>query len=122
MDSIVEINVSQPWFRHIRNGVKTVEGRLNKGKFRDMKSGDVLVISNTSGKRDSSKNNKVVAVVTKINQYDSFEEYLSREGLNSTLPGIKTISEGMAVYRQFYSPEDELKFGIAAVHIIHVSK
>lgn len=111
--SPVEINVSQPWFRHIKNGAKTVEGRLDKGKFHAMKPGTVLVIrSSNSGKTAT------VAVVTKVNKYQTFEQYLSREGLNSTLPGVTTIEQGVAVYRQFYSEEDERQFGIAAIHIV----
>lgn len=35
-------HVSEPWFSLILLGLKTVEGRLNKGRFHDMKEGDII--------------------------------------------------------------------------------
>jgi len=36
-------NVSEPWFSLINLGLKTVEGRKDKGRFHDMKVGDIIV-------------------------------------------------------------------------------
>jgi ASC-1-like (ASCH) protein len=110
----MELNVSQPWLRLIQNGQKTVEGRLNKGKFADIKVGTVLVISGNS----NSNSKKTVAVTTRVCRYASFEEYLSQEGLARTLPGIKSIKDGVDVYRKFYSAEDERTHGVLAIHIV----
>jgi hypothetical protein len=35
-------NVSEPWFSLINLGLKTVEGRKNKGRFHDMQLGDII--------------------------------------------------------------------------------
>ena len=35
-------NLSEPWFTLIQLGLKTVEGRKNKGKFKEMKVGDII--------------------------------------------------------------------------------
>lgn len=35
-------HVSEPWFSLILLGIKKVEGRLNKGRFGEMKEGDII--------------------------------------------------------------------------------
>ena len=34
--------VSEPWFTLISMGLKSVEGRKNKGRFKEMKVGDIV--------------------------------------------------------------------------------
>lgn len=99
---------SSPWYEHIRDGRKTVEGRLCKGLFADLRSGDKLKILDKSG-------GYICARVLAVRRYKTFEEYLSHEGLRATLPGVRTISDGVAVYRRFYSPERE--FGVCAIQL-----
>ena len=106
---IKEINVSNPWFRYICNNQKRIEGRLNKGKFNLLKKGDIVKVTNDD--------KHCFVKILKIVNYKSFEEYLVFEGLKRTLPGIKTIKEGIDVYRQFYSAEDENLYGILAVYL-----
>lgn len=118
-----ELNVSQPWFGHVKSGRKTVEGRLDKGKFADVRAGTVLLIRRSSSNSNSNSNSSkpVVAVVADVRRYDSFESYLSAEGLNRTLPGVQTIADGVSVYRQFYTEQDERKHGVLAIQIVPVS-
>jgi ASC-1-like (ASCH) protein len=114
----VDINVADPWFSHIRSGAKTVEGRLNKGKFAELKVGSTLVIAKSGG---NARTKRLVAVVTRVVRYPSFETYLSQEGLARTLPGVASISDGVDVYRQFYTVDQEKEHGIAAIHLVHLS-
>jgi ASC-1-like (ASCH) protein len=65
-------------------------------------------------KFENNKDN-IKAIIKKIVNYDSFEEYLSTEGLSKTLPGIKTIADGIAIYRQFYTEQQERQ-GVLAIH------
>lgn len=102
----MELNISEPWFSYIVSGTKTVEGRLNKGKFADLKVGEVLRI-----------NGIVLAYVTAINHYPNFADYMTSEGLERCLPEINSIKEGCAIYHQFYKPEDEKIFGVMAIHL-----
>ena len=39
-------NVSEPWFTLISLGIKTIEGRLNKGDFKEINEGDVIKWTN----------------------------------------------------------------------------
>ena len=113
----MEINVSQPWLRCLQKGIKTVEGRLNKGKFADLRPGSVIIVAGDS-RSNSRKRRRTVHVVSKVIRYASFEEFLSQEGLARTLPGVATIKEGVTVYRQFYSAEAEKEHGVLAIHVV----
>ena len=107
--SIKEINVSQPWFDYIKLGRKTIEGRLNKGMFSQLKSCDIIKFVN---------NNEYVKVrVENIQYYDSFVQYLTLEGLERTLPDVYTIEEGVNIYYQYYTKEQEKEYRILAIHI-----
>lgn len=110
MTEPIRISVSSQWFRFIKDGRKTVEGRLNRGKFANMKKGDTLIISN-------DKQSIVVAVITDIRKYHTFEEYLEQEGLSRTLPGTRNIRDGVAVYRKFYDEKMENEFGVLGIHL-----
>lgn len=108
-------NVSEPWFSLIAAGKKSVEGRLNKGDFAELKKDDVITWTNDQ----LGFIRKVKTVVVKVNKYTSFYEYLTKEKLNHCLPthGVDTISKGVKVYRQFYDKSMEKEFGIAAIKL-----
>lgn len=120
----VELGVQEPWFSAIRDRKKTVEGRVARGKMENIRAGTVLVISKSApagANASSSRSRKLVAVVTKVLYYATFNDYLAHEGLNNTLPGVHTLAEGVAVYRQFYSADMEKQHGVAAIHISVIS-
>ena len=106
---IKEINVESPWFEFIKNKKKKVEGRLNKGIFKYFVTGDKVKIKNGE--------NFINTEIIKINMYNTFKEYLSKEGLTQTLPDINTIKEGCDIYYKFYTKKQEIKYGILAIHI-----
>ena len=111
--------VSEPWFTLIKNGIKTVEGRLNKGDFAEMKKGDT-VIWLKSDSSDSSDDKKFVRTrILDIHHYKSFHDYLKAERLKNTLPinSIKTIENGEKIYYQYYSKKDEKKYGVLAIKL-----
>ncbi len=106
-----EIRIQEPWFSLIKNKKKRIEGRLNKGLFASLKKGDTITIIN------NNSDDKINAKIKKIKKYETFEEYLSQEGLKRTLPGIKTIKEGCDVYYKYYTKEQELEYKILAIYI-----
>ena len=121
LENIFYMGVKTRWFNAIKNGKKTVEGRLKK-KFGHIKKGTTLVIrknpESTNSKNNSQNDTHVLIVVVTDNvKYRSFEEYLLQEGLARTLPGVRSIEEGVNIYRSFYSEEDEKTHGVSAIHI-----
>ena len=103
---IINISVQEPYFSHILDGKKTIEGRLNKGKFLDIKAGDTLMI-----------NNQVEYIVEDKKQYSSFKEMLVNEGIENVVPEVKDIDEAVDVYYKFYTKEDEDKFGVVGIKL-----
>jgi ASC-1-like (ASCH) protein len=106
-----KITIKDPWFTYIKEGIKTVEGRLNKSFFTKLNVGDKVVWIN--------RNNHINTVITKIIKYKTFEEMLTNEGLEKVLPDpkIKTISDGVNIYRQYYASNVEKEHGVLAIHI-----
>ena len=107
----MEVFVVNPWFNYIKDGIKSIEGRLDRGNYSKLNSGDSLLIKNKES--DELVNVEII----KKTKYRNFEEYLKTEGLEKTLPGIKTIEEGVSIYRGFYSQDDEMTYGVLALSI-----
>lgn len=103
------INVQNPWFNYIKQGRKKIEGRLNKGKFADLKVNDIVIWENAG--------QKIRTKLTRIGHYKTFNDMLTNEGLRNVLPDITTLDAGVAVYRQFYSEEKEAMYGVLAIEV-----
>jgi ASC-1-like (ASCH) protein len=101
--------VQEPWFSHIKSGAKKVEGRLNKSWVSTLQKLDRIVWS--------YEDSHFSTIVEDIKHYGSFKEMLEQEGIENVLPGVDTIEAGVQVYRQFYSEEDEKKFGVVGIHL-----
>lgn len=103
----MELHVSEPWFTHIMNGKKVVEGRLCKGRFMKIVEGDILVFFN--------EDKKISVKVTKTCKYNTFAEYLNKEGIERCLPGVDSIEEGCNIYYKYYNKEQEAENKILAI-------
>ena len=82
----IEFNVQEPYCGFIKNGQKTAEGRLNKGKFAQIEIGDILLLG-----LDQNDKNREEYLVTGKNEYKSFYEMMEKEGLKNVLPGKDDI-------------------------------
>ncbi len=102
--------LSEPWFTLISLGLKIVEGRKNKGRFKDMKVGDIVKWTNNDFKPRS-----VLTKITGKTEYNTFKEYLETEGLYKCLPGIPDLEHGLSVYFKYYTKKDEEEFGVIAI-------
>jgi len=85
---------------------KKVEGRLYDEKRKQINPGDAIVFEG-----------KLKVRVKSIRKYSSFKEMLEREGIERVLPGVHNIEEGVRIYRQFYTEEEEKKYGVVAIEI-----
>lgn len=65
-----------------------------------MEIGDILQFDDTG---------ETVKVVN-LTLYPSFQVMFESEGFKHIVPDIKTIEQGIAVYRKFYSIEQEKEF------------
>ena len=68
-------------FRNIMERRKTIEGRLYRGIFKNLKNGDDINFCNGD--------EMIKAKVININKYDSFENMLMNEKINNILPDVQ---------------------------------
>lgn len=107
----ISLNVQEPYLSLILNGIKTVEGRLNNGKFKDLSIGDVLLIG-----PDEIKFN-----IEKLSIYKSFRDMILNEGINNVIPNKTNIDDAESVYYNFYTKDQESEFGVVAIKIKKVN-
>lgn len=107
----MEFTVAEPWFSLLVAGRKTVEGRLNRPKYKSLAVGTVLTFWNPDRTRSCTR------VLMGVAAYRSFADMLDAEGLERVLPGIATLEGGVAIYRQFYSAEEEQQTGVLALSL-----
>ncbi len=90
---------AEPWFTHIREGRKTVEGRKAGGSWRDVQAGETIVINKKErGAIVDSFSVRVVSVARYEAGPGALRRFLEGETLGRTLPGIATLEEGEKVY------------------------
>jgi ASC-1-like (ASCH) protein len=103
-----EINVSEPWFSYIGNQ-KTWEGRLNKERFKDFKKGMTLKIC-----LKGNPSRCFYREIVDVRVFGTFAEALDGENieLEKVLPGVESREEGVKIYEEFYSLEEQKKHGV----------
>ena len=108
LTSDYQMYVHDPWFAHLKSGKKTIEGRMG-GKWSKLKNGDRIHIINYR--------HCIVVRVIDVRKYNSLEEYLRLEGLEKTLPSVKTIEEGVKIYTMWYAKEEVKRKGMLAIEL-----
>jgi ASC-1-like (ASCH) protein len=102
----------EPYFSYVKNGQKTIEGRLRKEWYRFLKPGDHIIVH-----RQDDEDDTVEVVVKDVRPYSSIREMLEREPLKRLLPDVDTVEEGLTIYRKFYTEEQEREYGALAVEV-----
>lgn len=102
-------------------GRKTIEGRLNKGKFADYKPGDTVslrrdVRGDDGILYDGEPNSALVEVVA-VRQYSDFFTMVSTEGYKKVIPSAESAEEAAGEYNKFYSSQDQATYGVLAIEI-----
>ena len=102
-------NLSEPWFTLVLLGLKTVEGRLDKGEF---DKGDIVCFENND---IPTHPRKVTVKIKEVVKYNNFQEYLTNEGIHSCLPGITDIDTGIAIYNKYFTIEQQSIYDVIAI-------
>ncbi len=110
------IDTNEPWFTHILEGRKPVEGRKGSPTWCSVKAGDVLRF------RDPADHSRTfLAEVTGVTRYDGLRAYLVGETLARALPGVKTLEEGEAIYLKWSTADEIAKYGMLGIQVRVVS-
>jgi len=104
--NIYTFSVKQPYKNYILKWIKTIEGRLNKWKFKKLKIGDILQFETWEK-----------FLVKWKRYYKTFKEMLLKENINKVLPNVESIDKGVKVYYNFYTPAQEKQYWVIAIEI-----
>lgn len=107
-------------------GRKTIEGRLNRGKFADYKPGDRVWLRrdyrDQNGVLQDGEPRQVLVEVTAVRHYRTSLAMVTAEGFKSVIPYAATAEAAAAEYDKYYSAEDQAKYGVLAIAFRIVSR
>jgi ASC-1-like (ASCH) protein len=101
----------EPYYTFLKNGLKTIEGRLDKGLYAEVAPGDHILV------HTSTEDEHVEVEVVAVRSYTDFQAMLSTESIAKVLPNIHLVEDGVKLYRQFYSEAQEQEYGVNAIEV-----
>jgi ASC-1-like (ASCH) protein len=105
-----ECPIKLKYFNLIRNGSKTIEGRISSRPFTNWQT-DTFV-------RFKNQAESVVCQVVKVIKYKTFADMLQKEGFRPCLPDVRDLKAAIQVYKDIPGYADkESKYGVLAIHI-----
>lgn len=106
------MKLQSKYFYLIKDNIKTYEVRLYDDKRKQIKINDIITFS-----EEPSLTNKIKTQVVDLIYFKNFDEMA--EHLPAKVIGFndKTKNEIVETYHQFYSKEDEIKFGVIAIKV-----
>lgn len=103
--------LQHPYLESIKSGQKRWEGRLKAGAAMSIAMGCHVTFS--SGRED------LHMVVRSVRDYRTFEDMLCDLGVETCLPGVKSLSEGVSIYHSFPGyAEKESSCGVVAMELM----
>jgi len=97
-------------YNNIASGKKVIESRLFDEKRQKISVGDTIVFS-----ENDKPENSVTALVKGLLQYPTFSELFSNH--ESSLFGEESKDFLLKQIKQFYSDEEEQKYGVVGIEI-----
>ncbi len=98
----------EPYVTFIREGRKTVEGRIGTPYYTKICAGDIIHLYN--------RTTEIWCRVMRTAMYPSFRQLLEKEGLKNMLPQASSIEEGVYICKSF-SAGREPRFGAFAIGV-----
>ncbi len=119
--TIWQSGVESKFLDDIVAGRKTIEGRLNKGKFAKFKVGDRVLLrrdyrDELGALHDGASNEASVEVVA-VRVYANSLGMMSAEGYKNVNPQSASAQAAADEYNKFYSAEDQAKYGVLAIEV-----
>ena len=105
----------------IISGHKTVDGRLDRGKFAQYAIGDIVALrrdvrGDDGVLRDGVPDQARVQIIA-IRRYATFLSMVQAEGFTCVIPTAATAYEAADEYNRFYSADDQARYGVLAIEI-----
>lgn len=98
----------EPYYSQLASCRKTVEGRLNKEDWAEVKPGQKIEFF------CAETNESFICEVVQVQHYKTFAELFQDVG-QKLLPDVEKVEDAVAVYRKIYSQDDEIKYGVLGI-------
>lgn len=112
--------VTEP-FDAVVAGKKTIEGRLNKGKFAQFKVGDIVTIRkdyrDEHGVIQDGKPNAARVKIMAIRTYANFADMVESEGVGPVASTTTSAEETVSEYNVIYAQKDQATYGVLAIEV-----
>lgn len=93
-------------FQDVKDGLKTVEAKLNTEKWKDVRVGDDFIWT--------YDNQQVITRVVDVYYYPSFSDMINTEGLPWIFPRCSSVDEGVKYFEYLYDKVEECMYGVVA--------
>lgn len=111
-----EFGLTEQPYDAVKDGSKTIEGRLKQGKFVEFRPGDIVKVRRDFvrvGDEESELHVKVVAV----REYANFSELCRQEEFQRVVPWTSTGEEAIDSYGEYYSVAAQTEYGVLAIEV-----
>jgi len=102
-------------------GRKTIEGRLNRGKFTEYKVGDYVSLRrdhrDVQGVLHDGEPNAALVEIIAIRPYQSFITMVEAEGYQRVIPSAPNAQTAADEYNRFYTSKDQALYGVLAIEV-----
>ncbi len=113
-----EFTLMKKYLEFIKNGSKTVEGRIASATFRNMKVGETIKFFDPKNPK-----NYVIVEVTHNNRYRTFRDMLQKEGVQNMIPDCNDLDSGVKLYERIPSYAERCKkSGCVGIGVKVISK
>lgn len=105
----------------IISGRKTIEGRLNRGKFSQYSPGHMVRLRrdtrDSSGVLCNGDEMTTVVKVLAIRHYSSFRSMVQAEGYTRVIPTAANEDVAIHEYDKYYTHAEQKRYGVLAIEI-----
>lgn len=119
--NVWEFGLETTPFEAVVAGQKTIEGRLNKGKFAEFATGDIIKVRadyrDDQGNRHDGEPDAARLKIVAIRKYPDFAAMVKGEGYKRV--SATPISEEATIdgYSNYYPLIDQTKYGVLAIEV-----
>ncbi|XP_022145214.1 uncharacterized protein LOC111014716 isoform X3 [Momordica charantia] len=106
---ILELYVDEPFFTQLKDGQKSIEAKYDLGKYDRLEPGMLIMF-----------NKCLVFEISDVRRYVSFSDMLESENLQSILPGVESIDEGLQIIKYLNIEDEEMADCVLAICISSV--
>ena len=106
-----EMKLDEPHFSNVKNGSKSIEGRIFDDKRKQININDIIIFINREDKNDSFE--RRVTNIKVFNPPISFKDVINENNYKLLIPDAETIQEAVDVYENIEGyPEKAQEEGI----------